>query len=195
MKPMNIDVHQFKFNEQAPEISSEEGNEAGGQEVAIIGISVRLPGSDNWRQFWDHIEAGVDSTNSFPEQRRAFTDEFLQWTGKRAEDQSYMPGAYLEHIDQFDAKFFRMLPTEASLTSPDQRLLLESAWEALEDAGYGGTKLSGSTTGVYIGYVGDLGGYNYRQMIDEWVDPQHKPASIAAICLGLSQVGYPIFLI
>ncbi|GMK38589.1 hypothetical protein PCCS19_16430 [Paenibacillus sp. CCS19] len=187
MSTVRIDLSQFHLNRQPVSKPQEQESRAQqasaasfrSREVAIIGLSVQLPRSEHWSDFWENVASGIDCTGGFPEERQAFTRKFVEWIEQDPAKTTYMDGAYFDHVDGFDAKFFRMLPTEASLMSPDQRLFLESVWHALEDAGYGGSKLAGSNTGVYVGHVADLGGYNYRQMLDEWVDPQHKPASIA----------------
>jgi acyl transferase domain-containing protein len=162
------------------------------RDIAIIGLSLRAPMADSAAAFWQNIRDGVGSTRGFPEQRRRFADRFLDHLGK-PQERTYSAGGYLEGIEQFDAKFFKMLPTEASLMSPDQRLFLECAWEALEEAGYSGARAVGTRTGVYVGYVGDLAGYNYRQLIDELeVDPLLRPASVPGNLSGIvaSRISY-----
>ncbi|PWK07931.1 type I polyketide synthase [Tumebacillus permanentifrigoris] len=162
------------------------------RDIAVIGMALRVPMADSVEAFWHNIREGVGCTQSFPIERRRYADRFLDYIGKSPE-RTYTPGGYLEGIERFDAKFFRMLPTEASLMSPDQRLFLECAWEALEDAGYGGPRAVGTRTGVYVGHVGDLAGYNYRQLIDELdVDPLMRPASVPGNLSGIvaSRISY-----
>ena len=57
----------------------------------------------------------------------------------------------MDGIDQFDAPFFRISPIEAQLLDPQQRLMLETSWRALEDAGIDPDRLKGTRTGVYAG--------------------------------------------
>lgn len=71
-------------------------------------------------------------------------------------DIQYYEAAYLDNIDQFDHEFFRLPPKEASLTDVNQRLFMETAWDAMEDAGYGNDKLSGTNTGVYVGFSNNI---------------------------------------
>ncbi|MGG1390222.1 aminotransferase class III-fold pyridoxal phosphate-dependent enzyme, partial [Brevibacillus brevis] len=136
-------------------------------EMAVIGMSVRLPHARTPDQFWQNLRAGIDSIGPLPPRRRQDEDRYLEALGKLSHD--YELGAYLEEIDAFDYRFFRLTPKEASLMSPAQRLFLESAWETIEEAGYGGNQLRGSKTGVYIGYGSDAL-HDYMQMI-QTVEP------------------------
>ncbi|WCT58035.1 amino acid adenylation domain-containing protein [Paenibacillus kyungheensis] len=124
-------------------------------EMAIIGVAVKLPQISGLDQLWNHLKHGVNSIGEFPTSRRADTDRYLSYMDQWTPNTTYLPGAYLDEIDKFDYKFFRLTPREAGLMSPAQRLFLETAWETFEEAGYGGDKLSGSRTGVYIGYGSD----------------------------------------
>jgi acyl transferase domain-containing protein len=66
---------------------------------------------------------------------------------------TFMEGAFLSNVDQFDATLFGILPKEAHDMDPQHRLLLESSWEAIEHAGYSPESLRGSNTGVYVGML------------------------------------------
>ena len=130
--------------------------------VAIIGVAGRYPGSDNIERFWENISNGENSITSFPTQRREDINEILEnpilslafYKQALAEgmnvDEVYGTGGFLERIDMFDAEFFAIPSKEAKYIEPHQRLMLETVYEALEDAGYGGTTLYGTRTGVFI---------------------------------------------
>ena len=108
---------------------SEIANDIG---IAIIGMAGRFPGADNIDQFWENLRNGVDAL-------RHFSDEELEERIAPAvlNDPNYVKAGYiLENVDQFDADFFNFMPSEADLIDPQQRLFLECAWEALENAGY-----------------------------------------------------------
>jgi len=119
------------------------------KDVAIIGISCRLPNAENVNEYWNVLQNGISCINSFPQNRRKDTDILLnqQLDGH----DPYRHGGYLDRIDKFDPSIFRISPKEAEFMDPNQRLFLETAWEAIEDAGLGGNKLSGTRTGVYVG--------------------------------------------
>lgn len=127
------------------------GNEDTNNDAAIIGMACRLPGARSTDEYWSNIISGLNCMGDFPGSRKKDMDSII---GANAEDKSedhYFKAGYLDEIDKFDAAFFRISPKEASLMDPFQRLLLETVWESIEDAGYGGDLLSGTKTGVYIG--------------------------------------------
>ena len=86
-------------------------------------------------------------------------------------------GAYLDGLDQFDAAFFRISPVEAQLLDPQQRLMLETCWRALEDAGMDPEGLRGSRTGVYAG----ISNNEYRNLILEVSDTAEPAASLYTV--------------
>ncbi|MBH5320334.1 hypothetical protein I6N90_21310 [Paenibacillus sp. GSMTC-2017] len=124
------------------------------KDIAIIGLSLKMPGASNLEQFWDNIEQGRDLIGPFPATRQQDSAGFIRsFTQLSEENIRYSYGGYLQDVDKFDYTFFNLSPKEAALMDPNQRLFLQSAWEAIEDAGYGGKRIQGSKTGVYIGYA------------------------------------------
>lgn len=117
--------------------------------IAIIGMACRFPGGGNTpERFSQALEAGLDAVTEVPPDRWAIdvaTDDpmsrAIRW------------GAFIEHVDQFDAEFFGISPREATRLDPQQRLLLEVTWEALEAAGVIPPRLMGSRTGVFLGMM------------------------------------------
>lgn len=114
--------------------------------VAIIGMAGRFPGAENVEQFWQNLCAGRESIRSMAEQE---LEDGLT-SAQRSEGRYVAARALLKDVDLFDAEFFRFLPREAELTDPQQRVLMECAWEALEDAGYDPARIAGNV-GVFAG--------------------------------------------
>src|SRR5687767_3858352 len=116
--------------------------------VAIIGLAGRFPDADNVEEFWRNIRAGVESV-------RPFTDEELAANGEPLHPQRHEPNyvrvrAPIRDRAMFDAKFFGYPPREAEQMDPQQRMFLECAWEAVENAGYDTERYPGAV-GVYAG--------------------------------------------
>lgn len=116
-------------------------------DIAIIGMSGRFPGAPNVAQFWINLRDGVESISTF-------TDAELKAAGVEPavfQQPDYIKaGGVLSDIELFDAAFFGFNPKEAETLDPQQRIFLESAWEALEDAGYDPDGYDG-LIGVYAG--------------------------------------------
>ncbi|MER6944262.1 type I polyketide synthase [Nonomuraea sp. NPDC000554] len=112
--------------------------------IAIVGASCRLPGARNLTEFWDVLSHGRDAIGTIPRERFDVVTEH----GRRP-DVLTGAGGYLDDIAGFDARFFGVSPFEAVRMDPQQRVLLEVTWEALDDAGIPGESLAGSDTGVY----------------------------------------------
>ncbi len=131
----------------------------GNQGIAIVGMACRFPGAPDLDSFWRLLEAGE---NAVTDGRR----DPGPWNGASGDPDNPDPGsrigAFVEGIDQFDAGFFRIRPIEARMMDPQQRMLLETTWQALEDGGIDPSSLKGSRTGVYAGIGGSS---EYRRVI------------------------------
>ena len=117
-----------------------------GGAIAVIGMSGRFPGARNVSELWANILAGRDCITHFDvaELEDSFDDS------ARREERYVKARPILADVDRFDAGFFGMLAREAALTDPQQRIFLEIAWEAFEDAGYDPAKIAGAV-GVFAG--------------------------------------------
>src|SRR5271166_1141349 len=124
-----------------------ENRKRGGGDVAIIGMSGRFPGAMNIGEFWKNLRDGVESITSF-------SAEELSVSGvdpSALENPNFVPsGGVIEEIELFDAPFFGFSPREAESLDPQHRIFLETAWHALEDAGYDSETYPG-LIGVYAG--------------------------------------------
>lgn len=97
--------------------------------VAIVGLALRVPGANDPDTFWKNLAGGVESITRFTKDEIEYPEEF--------DKPGYVPAKGLMYgIDQFDAGFFGMLPKDARIMDPQQRIFLELAWEAMERAGY-----------------------------------------------------------
>ena len=120
--------------------------------IAIIGMACRFPGAPDLAAFWRLLCDGVDATGEIPADRWD-RDAWYDPDPSRPGRINTRRGAFLDGIDGFDPLFFGISPREAAEMDPQQRLILELAWEALEDAGIPPRGLSGSRTGVFVGVI------------------------------------------
>jgi acyl transferase domain-containing protein/acyl carrier protein len=141
----------------------EQLQQADQEAIAIVGIGCRFPGGvDSPESYWQLLSEGKDAVVEIPPQRwdsqRYFHPEpnqsgFINTT--RA--------ALIDQVDQFDPQFFNISPREAINLDPQQRLVLETAWEALERAGHMPDRLAGTRAGVFIGITAN----DYGQLSDD----------------------------
>ena len=118
--------------------------------VAIIGIGCRFPQANGPDSFWQLLKNGVDAISEVPASRwdiGQFYDPDSSAPGKM----NTRWGGFLDEVEPFDHEFFGIPQREAEKMDPQQRLMLEVAWEALEDAGQAGQQLAKSACGVFVG--------------------------------------------
>lgn len=125
-------------------------------EFAIIGAAIDIAYIKGLEDFWESIKNKNEQFRDFPVTRKQDTDAYMRYSNLKTDTRKYVPGAYLERIDQFDYSFFHISPKEAKLMDPNQRLLLENAYKAVENAGYGGKALKGKSIGVYVAYNANM---------------------------------------
>ena len=118
--------------------------------IAIVAVSCRFPGAPDPEAFWELLSGGVDAIGEVPEDRFDI-DEFYDPDPETPGKTYTRFGGFLDGIDGFDPEFFGISPREAVWIEPQQRLMLETAWEGLERAGYAPDALRGSRTGVFVG--------------------------------------------
>ncbi|SDF55971.1 aminotransferase class III-fold pyridoxal phosphate-dependent enzyme [Chitinophaga filiformis] len=125
-----------------------------GMPVAIVGMSCRFPGAENIAAFWENLCNGKDAVTEVPDARwhaARFYDKNPDAPGK-----SYCTkGAFIDDVKGFDAAFFRINPAEARQMSPQQRILLETTWQALEAANIPPGSLNGTDAAVFLSISDD----------------------------------------
>jgi phthiocerol/phenolphthiocerol synthesis type-I polyketide synthase E len=117
--------------------------------IAVVGLSCRFPGADTPEQFWKNLQSGTESITRF-------SKEELELAGIpesiRAQPGYVAAKGIVSHADRFDAGFFGLSARESATMDPQQRVFLECAWSALEDAGYSAQNYPGAI-GVFAGSI------------------------------------------
>ncbi|UOZ04270.1 type I polyketide synthase [Amycolatopsis sp. WQ 127309] len=158
---------------------------AASEPIAVIGIGCRFPGGvSSPEQLWDLVAAGTDAIGPLPAGRG--WDALLAGVDRSTVslgDVDAWRGGFVDEPDRFDAGFFRISPREALAMDPQQRVLLEVTWEALERARIVPASLRGSRTGVFVG----TNGQSYGKLLaasGETVEGHTGTGNTAAVLSG-----------
>ena len=128
--------------------------------IAVVGMACRFPGSDGLAEYWNLLEEGRSAvTEGDPGSGAGRIGQIF--ADVQPQNRASRFGAFIKDIDRFDPSFFRISPLEAQFLDPQQRLMLEVSWKALEDAGIDPEALRGSRTGVFGGITHS----DYREII------------------------------
>lgn len=149
--------------------------------IAIVGLSGRYPQARDLQAFWNNLRDGKDCIVEIPSDRWDWRDYYSE--DRTVPGRHYSKwGGFIEGVDEFDARFFNISPLEAVNIDPQERLFLEHAWMAMEDAGYtraslqvpNGTDLP-AQVGVYAGVM-----YGEYQLLGAEASLQGKPMGFAS---------------
>lgn len=156
--------------------------------IAILGMSCRLPGGVNSSSdLWRLLAAGDDGIGVVPEGRwdayESRAPGQLRGIGRT--------GGFLSNAAAFDARFFGITPREAEQMDPQQRILLELAWESLEDASIRPSTIAGTSAGVFIGVGSDDYG---RQMLEDIPRIEAWTGIGASMCATANRISYHLDL-
>ncbi|KPA15487.1 polyketide synthase family protein [Candidatus Magnetomorum sp. HK-1] len=117
--------------------------------IAVVGMSCRFPGANNLDEYWSILKNGVSTTSKVPGNRWNI-HQYLNNTDEKPLLSSQF-GGFLKNVDLFDPAFFNIMPREANQMDPQQRILLEETWKALEHSGINPLSLKGTQTGIFLG--------------------------------------------
>ena len=132
----------------------------GAMDVAIVGVAFRFPGANDSDGFWQNLAARKSSVTEVPPAR---WDWRPLWGDPKLEiDKTFSKwGGFIDQVDAFDHEFFGLLPKVVHSMDPQQRIMLELAWAALEDAGLAPSRLRGRAVGVFAGVTH----HDYKELL------------------------------
>nr|APH07629.1 PKS1 [Agaricomycetes sp.] len=142
------------------------------QPIAIVGMAINMPGAPDAKALWSILEQGMNTVSEIPNERFRISEysenseHSSQTTGRYMKANT---GNFIRDPDVFDNEFFMISPREAQSLDPQQRILLHTAYEALENAGYvpnSTSSFQSNTFGIYIGSATGDYAHNLRNNID-----------------------------
>lgn len=163
---------------------------SGEKDVAIIGIGLDFPCAKNIDDYWEMIINGVSVVRNIPKERSKDVIKHFRYMGMKKEDIQFNKCAYLDEINKFDYELFNMSPREAKLIDPVNRLFLQCSNSAIEDAGYGGMKIRGTNTGVFLGYTANLGNLYSRFLYELDASLFGESLPVNQVSMAASRIAY-----
>ncbi|KPA09301.1 polyketide synthase [Candidatus Magnetomorum sp. HK-1] len=155
--------------------------------IAIIGMSCRFPGASNCNDYWRLLHDGKNAVTEIPGDRWPIND-YYDPDASAPGKMNTKWGGFLSQIDMFDADFFGISLREAKKMDPQQRIMLEITWEALENAGLSPKKLIESQTGIYLGF--NQIDYGLMQLKSDSKNLDHYTTTGNGYCFGAGRIAY-----
>ncbi|WP_326700512.1 acyltransferase domain-containing protein [Streptomyces sp. NBC_01754] len=157
--------------------------------IAIVGIDCRFPGAPDTGAYWDLLMRSRDGVGQVPGQRWN-AEEFHSPDGSEGHSNT-TEGGFITDPDAFDNEFFTVSPREAAAMDPQQRLLMQCAWRAVEDAGLAPRELAGSSTGVFVGVMGN----EWAQLhLTDYARVTAQAGSGNGYCMAANRISYHLDL-
>lgn len=123
--------------------------------IAVVGLSGRFPRASDMDEFWEIVQSGRNCIEAIPSQRWDADRYYSKQQRPGGNTASSKWGGFITGVEMFEPEFFRMSMAEAERADPQIRVLLETAWEALEDAAYTPRSLADRIVGTYIGAMNE----------------------------------------
>ncbi|WP_156687792.1 type I polyketide synthase [Mycobacterium sp. Marseille-P9652] len=162
------------------------------ERFAIVGYAARFPGAADADEFWDALRHGRDTLSEVP-QDRWDVDEFYDPDPDAPGKIVQRRAGFIEDATGFDAPFFGLSKRETMLIDPQHRILLETAWQAVEHSGTAPSALANTRTGVFMG----LGTHDYLGLISEQLSYEEIEAYVAigtSAAAGAGRISYGLGL-
>ncbi|WP_106793599.1 SDR family NAD(P)-dependent oxidoreductase [Aquimarina sp. Aq78] len=164
------------------EVVKDKENSVGSDDIAIIGLSLKMPGANTKEEFWENLVNGNSCITTTPKDRWDWPEDI----DIHGIHKGINYGGYIKDVDKFDASFFGISPREVKMIDPQQRILLELTWELIESSGYKPSVLKKSKTGVFIGASGS----DYETLLHKNPKLQEFSATGTAMALLSNRISY-----
>jgi polyketide synthase PksM len=153
-------VPRARGTSRKPRRDGSSGGPAGHEPIAIVGMAGVMPQSDDLDELWEHLANGRNVITVIPRDRWNWEDGFGDPL-KEVNKYNTKWGGFMREVDKFDPRFFAISPREAQMMDPQQRIFLQTAWKAIEDAGEKASDLSGTKTGIFVA----AGNNDYKEVL------------------------------
>ena len=167
-------------------------SQGAGESFAIVGYALRVPGAADADEFWEVLREGRDAISEVP-QDRWDVDEYYDPDPDAPGKIVSRRAGFIDDVTGFDASFFGLSKRETMMIDPQHRLLLETAWRAVEHSGTAPSALAKTQTGVFMG----LGTHDYLGLISEELSPAEIEAYVAigtSSAAGAGRISYGLGL-